>query len=77
VRLEKNGRTALSNFKTSKKPVFAKSARFIENLCNHPFYSEKSFIGPGQYEIKEEMNSRRKSLKNNVFAMAAKRTFAE
>jgi len=38
---------------------------------------EKSLVGPGQYEVKEDMNSRRKSLKNNVFAMAAKRTFAE
>jgi hypothetical protein len=35
VSLEKEGKVTLSNFKTSKKTVFSKSARFIEKLGIH------------------------------------------
>jgi hypothetical protein len=34
-------------------------------------------VGPGQYEIKERFNSRKKESVRNVFALAAKKSIAD
>jgi hypothetical protein len=34
-------------------------------------------VGPGQYEVKDNFNSRKKESVRNVFAMAAKKSIAD
>jgi len=75
VDLEKNGRLTLSTFKTPKKTVFPKSSRFLSSLGIVKFYLENDLIGPGQYNAKEEISSKRASSRKNIFSRAAKTTF--
>lgn len=49
----------------------------MQSLCTHQKYSEKSLIGPGDYEVKDKFNSRKKESVRNVFAMAAKKSIAD
>ena len=39
------------------------------------YQEHKLVVGPGQYDAKEEANSKRKSSKKNIFSRAAKTTF--
>ena len=39
------------------------------------YQEHKLVVGPGQYDAKEEVNSKRKSSKKNIFSRAAKTTF--
>ena len=41
------------------------------------FDSEKNLVGPGEYNINDHFNSKKKEPVRNVFAMAAKKSIAD